>query len=103
MLRKALLSSFILSAISVSSFVSASEAPAKYTTCASCHGANGVAAIPGYPNLAGQNKQYIINSYKAYQKGERNGGNAEVMKSMSGILTTDDEIEEVAEWLSKQK
>lgn len=99
MFKKILFTSLLLS----STLVSANEAPAKYATCAGCHGANGVAVIDGYPNLAGQNKTYLINAYNAYKKGERNGGNAEVMKSMANILTTNDDIEAVAEWLSKQK
>jgi cytochrome c553 len=99
MLKKLIFTSLLLS----STLLSANEAPGKYATCASCHGVNGIALIDGYPNLAGQNKQYLINAYKAYKNGERNGGNAEVMKAMSGILTTDAEVEEVAEWLSKQE
>ena len=41
---------------------------AKAAICAACHGANGIAAIPGYPNLAGQNPQYIVSALKAYKK-----------------------------------
>lgn len=102
MLKKNLLTSIIFFSF-INGTVNAQEAPSKYATCAACHGANGIAIIDGYPNLAGQNKQYIINSYKAYKNGNRNGGNAEIMKTMANILTTDAEIEEVAEWLSKQK
>mgnify|MGYP000403890519 CR=1 FL=1 len=93
----------IISFSAINGIANAQEAPTKYATCAACHGADGVAVIDGYPNLAGQNKQYLVNAYKAYKNGERNGGNAEIMKTMANVLTTEAEIEEVAEWLSKQK
>ncbi|MDF4701856.1 c-type cytochrome, partial [Vibrio parahaemolyticus] len=32
---------------------------AKAAVCAACHGADGMATIPGYPNLKGQNEQYL--------------------------------------------
>ncbi len=40
---------------------------AKAAVCAACHGADGNATIPGYPNLKGQNEQYIVSSIKAYK------------------------------------
>ncbi|MCG6364421.1 c-type cytochrome, partial [Vibrio fluvialis] len=33
---------------------------AKAAVCAACHGMDGIAVIPGYPNLKGQSEQYLI-------------------------------------------
>ncbi len=44
---------------------------AKSATCAACHGANGLSAIPTYPNLAGQDSGYIVKQLKAFKAGER--------------------------------
>ena len=39
----------------------------KAAVCAACHGANGIAMMPGYPNLAGQNEAYLVSAMKAYR------------------------------------
>ncbi len=44
---------------------------AKSAVCAGCHGANGISAVPLYPNLAGQKEQYLIKQLKAFRDGER--------------------------------
>ncbi|WP_319554819.1 cytochrome c [uncultured Vibrio sp.] len=63
---------------------------AKSAVCAACHGADGIATIPGYPNLKGQNGQYIMSSIKAYKNKERNGGLAAVMQAQASLLSDDD-------------
>ena len=44
------------------------------STCAKCHGADGVSATEGVPNLAGQRPSYVFRELKAYQRGDRTGG-----------------------------
>jgi len=39
--------------------------------CAACHGQNGVAVVPGAPNLAGQNRRYLESQLLRYQSGAR--------------------------------
>jgi cytochrome c553 len=39
--------------------------------CAACHGQNGVAVVPGTPNLAGQNERYLATQLKLIQSGAR--------------------------------
>jgi len=39
--------------------------------CAACHGPNGVAVVPGAPNLAGQNRRYLESQLLRYQSGAR--------------------------------
>ncbi len=41
------------------------------STCAACHGANGVSRIQGVPNLAGQRPAYLYLELRAYQSGAR--------------------------------
>jgi cytochrome c553 len=44
------------------------------STCAKCHGADGVSATNGVPNLAGQRPSYLFRELKAYQRGDGTGG-----------------------------
>ena len=50
------------------------------STCAKCHGADGVSAAEGVPNLAGQRPSYVFRELKAYQRGDRTGGGGAHMK-----------------------
>ena len=77
-------------------------APAKSAICASCHGSDGHAAIPMYPNLAGQNEQYLVSSLKAYKSKQRNGGMAAVMQPQAATLS-ESEMNELAKYFSAMK
>ncbi|HAS62604.1 MAG TPA: cytochrome C biogenesis protein CcsB [Vibrio sp.] len=68
----------------------AAAGKAKAAICAACHGADGIAMIPGYPNLKGQNEQYIASSIKAYQANQRTGGLSAVMKAQADMLSDAD-------------
>ncbi|MEZ9653791.1 cytochrome c [Vibrio splendidus] len=68
----------------------AATGQAKAAICAACHGADGIAMIPGYPNLKGQNEQYIVSSIKAYKTKQRNGGLAAVMQAQASMLSDED-------------
>ena len=67
--------------------VSAPSEPAKLGACVGCHGKNGVAIIKSYPNLNGQNVEYLELSLKAYQTGARK--NAQ-MQGVVGMLSAAD-------------
>jgi len=43
----------------------------KAATCTACHGANGVAAAPQWPNLAGQHESYLLQALGQYKNGSR--------------------------------
>jgi|TARA_B100000767_G_C19638885_1_gene481647 cytochrome c553 len=60
---------------------------AKAVTCAACHGANGISAIPLYPNLAGQKEAYIAQQLRHFKSGERNNA---IMKGMVMALSETD-------------
>lgn len=68
-----------------------SGAPA---TCTACHGVDGMAQVPGVPNLAGETNIYIDTQLKAFRNGRR------VHETMSAIASqmTDAEIRAAADW-----
>ncbi|AIX50328.1 c-type cytochrome [Pantoea eucrina] len=74
----------------------------KAARCMACHGAEGKSAIPLYPHLAGQQAPYLAHALHAYQKGERSGGQAEVMKAFVAGLS-DSDIEDLAAYYSGLK
>lgn len=80
----------------------AAAGKAKAGICAACHGANGKAAIPTYPNLAGQNEAYIVSALKAYKNKERNGGQAMIMQGQAAALN-DDDMANLAAYFSSLK
>jgi cytochrome c553 len=43
----------------------------KSTTCVACHGAEGIAAAPQWPNLAGQHASYLAVALEQYKDGTR--------------------------------
>ncbi|GAL12640.1 cytochrome c553 [Vibrio astriarenae] len=64
--------------------------------------ADGIATIPGYPNLKGQNEQYLISSVKAYKNKERQGGLAAVMQAQASMLS-DQDIADLAAYYASLK
>lgn len=70
--------------------------------CSACHGLKGHAQIPSYPNLAGQNEQYIIKALEAYRSKQRQGGQAIIMQAQASQLS-DQDIENVAAYFSSLK
>lgn len=71
-------------------------------SCASCHGANGIAVVPGYPSLKGQNERYLVGALKAYKNKQRQGGLSAVMQSHAAKLS-DQEIDDLAAYFSSLK
>lgn len=47
------------------------DGESKSAICGQCHGKDGIAIIPIYPNLAGQKQAYMELQLKAFRKGER--------------------------------
>ncbi len=69
------------------------------TTCAVCHGLDGIAKVPDAPNLAGESAIYIIKQLKAFRSGERQH---EQMSIIAQGLS-DDDIANLAAWFSSLK
>ena len=76
--------------------------PDKVKVCTACHGADGKAIISPYPNLAGQNRDYLVYALKAYKDHDRTGGLANIMQQQAASLTESD-INELADYYSKMK
>lgn len=74
----------------------------KIAVCASCHGQDGVALMPMYPNLHGQNAPYLESALKAYREGQRGGGMSALMTPMAANLT-DADIADIAAYFSSLK
>lgn len=49
----------------------AAAGKAKAASCAGCHGAKGISAMPLYPNLAGQKEAYLVKQLKAFKDKSR--------------------------------
>lgn len=71
----------------------------KSAACAACHGADGIATQAIYPNLAGQQQEYLVLATKAYRDGVRND---DIMK-MFVMNLTDADIENLAAYYSSLK
>jgi cytochrome c553 len=69
---------------------------AKAVVCQACHGADGNAADPQYPRLAGQYHDYLERALHEYKKGERKN------PIMAGFVTTlsDEDIINVAAYFA---
>lgn len=71
----------------------------KAETCSGCHGPKGKSSNPQWPNLAGQQSNYIINQLNAFKDGTRNNP---VMQPMAANLS-DEDIANLAAYYSTQK
>jgi len=92
----------VTATIMISSPVFAGDAEAgkaKAVTCAACHGANGISAIPLYPNLAGQKEAYIAQQLRNFKSGERNNA---IMKGMVMALS-DADMDNLAAYYANMK
>jgi cytochrome c553 len=71
---------------------------AKAATCVACHGAEGVAGAPQWPNLAGQHESYLLQALEQYKNGSR------VDMVMNPLVTPLDDasLEELAAFFSAQ-
>ncbi|RCU45528.1 MULTISPECIES: c-type cytochrome [Corallincola] len=72
--RSTLLALSVISSLICSTAVNADDiaiGKQKATTCAACHGEQGVSVIPMYPHLAGQQAVYFENQMKAFRSGAR--------------------------------
>ncbi|NNJ45638.1 MAG: c-type cytochrome [Sulfurovum sp.] len=78
------------------------EPPAAYAKCKGCHGADGkTKALGKSAVIAGQDKAAIITSMNEYKAGTKNvAGMGMLMKGQAASMS-DEEIEAVAEYLSK--
>ncbi len=72
---------------------------AKAVMCAACHGPAGISPNPMWPNLAGQQDQYMIKQLKAFRDGQRVDP---IMSPMAKPLT-DADIANIAAFFASLK
>jgi len=65
--------------------------------CAACHGNSGTSVNPEWPNLAGQNASYLVNSLNAFKAGSRKN---DLMSPMAAGLSEAD-MRNVAAYFSR--
>lgn len=87
-----------LSLAALPSFAQAPVKPDRLGLCAACHGETGHASMPGVPNLAAQQLDYLRDALKQYRDGRRN---VPVMRAAIGPLS-DAELDALACWYSVQ-
>jgi len=68
----------------------------KSSTCAACHGANGISPNDLWPNLAGQKSGYLVKQLKAFRDGDR----SDPMMSPMAANLTDEDINDLAAYFS---
>jgi cytochrome c len=72
-------------------------------TCTACHGKDAKTPLmPDYPKIAGQNAKYIVKQMNDIKSGARANGNSAAMKGVM-MLVSDDDIKQIADYLSKLK
>jgi len=71
----------------------------KSTPCQACHGPNGISVSPAFPNLAGQNPDYLVTALRHYKDGKRKNP---IMQGQAANLSERD-IEDLAAYFSSQK
>ncbi|MCE5181465.1 MAG: cytochrome c [Betaproteobacteria bacterium] len=72
-------------------------------TCSACHGKDGKKTLmPDYPKIAGQNVKYIEKQMLDIKSGARSNGNSAAMKGVM-VIVSDEEIKDIAEFVSKMK
>jgi cytochrome c553 len=70
----------------------------KSATCGACHGAEGVAAAPQWPNLAGQHESYLVQALEQY----KDGGRVDLVMNPLIAPLDDASIEELAAFFASQ-
>ena len=72
----------------------------KSTTCQACHGPDGNSPVPTFPIIAGQHRDYLLQSLKSYRAGgERNNA---IMQAIVLPLSEQD-MEDLAAYYAAQE
>ena len=76
-------------------------APDAAATCAACHGDNGISLSPEWPNLAGQHKDYLVDSLRQYQMKTVSERKNPIMMGLVAALTPA-QVKAIAEYYASQ-
>lgn len=101
MMKKAVLIvlATLITPLAYASTGNAEAGKAKSTACAACHGPDGNSTTALFPKLAGQHRDYLYHSLKAYKTGKRK--NPIMATQVQNLSLTD--MEDLAAYYSKQK
>ncbi len=69
---------------------------AKAAVCAACHGADGKAIMPSYPNIAGQHAAYLAKQLTEYRDGDR----VNALMSGQAANLSDEDIQDLAAYFA---
>ena len=83
-------------AASAAGDIEAGKALSQSATCIACHGPDGIATIPNYPSLAGQNESYLLKQLQDVKSGAR------VINEMAAIIPplSDQNLQDLAAYFS---
>ena len=88
--RCALLSVTLLAAAGVGAAGNVQDGRQKAQMCQTCHGVDGIASMPGTPNLAGQVDMYTAMQLSAFKTGARNNAQMSVVAQALTAQDIDD-------------
>jgi len=91
----------LLSIVPVATFAAgnAAEGQNKSAVCHACHGADGKSTQPIYPNLGGQQQNYLSKSLYGFRDGSRQDP---IMNGFAASLS-DADIEDISAWYASQQ
>lgn len=76
--------------------------PAEVATCAACHGAKGTAIAPTFPNLAGQNYNYLLKTLEDFRTGKRKNATMTPMIATVPVAPGNANLKQLATYFSEQ-
>lgn len=86
-------------ALLLSPFIALAEnSPAQVQSCVACHGDNGVSSNPEWPNLSGQNADYLAAQIIAFRDGQR----SDPMMAAVVAKLSDADAGALARWYAEQ-
>ena len=71
----------------------------KSAVCHACHGPTGKSAQPIYPNLGGQQQDYMVKTLQGFRDGSRQNA---IMNGFAANLS-DTDIEDITAWYANQQ
>lgn len=93
---------FFTTMVHAQSFGDAKLGKIKSPSCVFCHGQTGEAVKPNYPNLNGQNAQYLYQAMLDYQQGKRTTAMAQMMSAQLRALNEQD-LKDIAAFYANQQ
>jgi cytochrome c553 len=98
-MKTILLASVLAAALPVAASGDSAAGKKKAEPCKACHGEAGVSVSPEFPNLAGQNFDYMVAVLGHYKNGKRKN---EIMKGQAANLSVKD-INDIAAYYAGLK